>query len=238
MNELIKLTQTEKGSLVSARELKEFLGVNTHLSTWVKRLVEKYGFEENIDFSVLKSGNINGGISKIDDFALTIDMAKEISMLQANDKGKQARKYFIHCEKVAKQYDSLTQAEKEGIKRANQVEGTFGVREYLVERFGKSRGVSVFIWWSKQSHKSITGRSTSDTKKLGLKLGLKSKDRASAKEIVRTIEPHNAFGLYVADLSVMGGASSELAINIGKQAAKTIVDKAPLIETNKSLNPF
>jgi len=103
MNSLINITTNEQGSqVVSARELREFLNVNTHVSTWINRLVDKYSFEESVDFSILKSGNANGGIDRIDDFALTLDMAKEVSMLQGNDKGKQARKYFIDSEKQLK----------------------------------------------------------------------------------------------------------------------------------------
>lgn len=235
MNNIIKISQTENGNVVSARELHKFLEVKTEFSHWIKRMFE-YGFEEDIDFTSILSKS-TGGRPSID-YALTLDCSKEISMIQRTEKGKIARKYFINCEKVVKQYNSLTDDEKEGIKRINQVEGTFSVRDYLVERFGKSKGVSVFIWWSKASHLGITGRTTRRTKKIGIELGLKSKDRASAKEVVRTIEPHNAFGLYVADLCVTGGASSDLAINIGKKAAKTIVNKAPLIETNKELKPF
>jgi phage anti-repressor protein len=240
MKELVKISKTEKGEVVSARELHSFFEVKTHFTTWIKRMLD-YGFELNTDYQPInifeRHSNKIGGTNKLD-YALSLDTAKQISMVQRSEKGKQARLYFIKCEKIARQYSSLNQVEREGIKRVNQVEGTFGVRDYLVNRFGKSKGVSIFIWWSKSSHKGITGRTTQKTKKIGIEMGLKSKDRASAKEIVRTIEPHNAFGLYVADLSVMGGASSELAINIGKQASKTIVDKAPLIETNKQLNPF
>lgn len=63
----------------------------------------EYGFVENIDFSILKSGNPNGGIDKIDDYVITIDMAKELSMIQRTEKGKQARQYFVNCEKKLKE---------------------------------------------------------------------------------------------------------------------------------------
>ena len=99
MNEIIKI---KYDNTVSARELHNFLEVKTHLSTWIKRMCE-YGFHENIDFSILKSGNRNGGVDIIDDFVLTLDMAKEISMLQRSEKGKQARRYFINCEKKLKE---------------------------------------------------------------------------------------------------------------------------------------
>lgn len=111
--ELIKITTNENGKqLVSAKELHEFLGIGVHFSTWMKRMCE-YGFEEDIDFSILKSGNPNGGIAKIDDYIITIDMAKEISMIQRTEKGKQARLYFIDCEKKLKtQVPQLTEEQK------------------------------------------------------------------------------------------------------------------------------
>lgn len=99
MKELIKITTNEQGQqLVSARELYEGLNIKTHFSTWMKRNIE-FGFEENNDFSILKSGNPNGGIDKIDDYVVTLDMAKHIAMLQRNDLGMQFRNYFIECEK-------------------------------------------------------------------------------------------------------------------------------------------
>ena len=100
MKELIKITEKEGQQLVSARELHEFLGSNERFSKWFLRMVE-YGFEKDIDFtSVQKSTVVNNGAKReLEDFAITINMAKEISMLQRTEKGRQARKYFIECEK-------------------------------------------------------------------------------------------------------------------------------------------
>ena len=112
MSDLIKITTKDGKQLVSARELHDFLGIGVHFSTWMKRMCE-YGFEEDIDFSILKSSNPNGGIAKIDDYVITIDMAKEISMIQRTEKGKQARLYFIECEKKLKtQVPQLTEEQK------------------------------------------------------------------------------------------------------------------------------
>ena len=99
MKELIKITTNEEGKqLVSARELHEGLEIKTHFSTWMKRNVE-LGFEEENDFSILKSGNKNGGIDKVEDYVITLDMAKHIAMLQRNELGMKFRQYFIECEK-------------------------------------------------------------------------------------------------------------------------------------------
>ncbi|MGK4109681.1 antA/AntB antirepressor family protein [Enterococcus cecorum] len=103
MMELIKITTNENGEqLVSGRELHEFLEVTTPYTQWFDRMKE-YGFTENVDFIGLsqKSEKPQGGRPTID-HAMTLDMAKEISMIQRTEKGKQARQYFIEVEKQYK----------------------------------------------------------------------------------------------------------------------------------------
>ena len=98
MNNLINITTNEQGSqVVSARELHEFLEVTTQFSIWFKRMCE-YGFEEGSDFILIKNDYKVSKSNPID-YAITLDMAKEIAMIQRSDKGKQARKYFIEQEK-------------------------------------------------------------------------------------------------------------------------------------------
>lgn len=109
MKELIKVTTNDKGQqLVSARELHEKLileeGKTERFSQWFSRHLQ-YGFEENIDYVVCKkiyAANQYGGEKELIDYAIIIDMAKEICMLQKSDKGREFRKYFIECEKKAK----------------------------------------------------------------------------------------------------------------------------------------
>ena len=102
MKELIKITKNEEGQqLVSARELHGFLEVKTRFNDWIKNRIEKYGFKENIDYTKILVQCIRGQNEY--DFALVLDMAKELSMVENNDKGRQARKYFIKCEKKLKE---------------------------------------------------------------------------------------------------------------------------------------
>lgn len=106
MQELIKITEKDGQQLVSARELHEFLGVSKHITQWIKPYIKDdndYGFELNVDFMRI-DGEVNptNGLPTVD-FAITIEMAKELSMVSKTEKGKQARKYFIQCEKKLKE---------------------------------------------------------------------------------------------------------------------------------------
>lgn len=103
MNELISTQHNESGQiLVSGRELHEFLEVGTKYHDWFKRMSE-YGFELNVDYVLVTqkrvTNNPKNPTVEFLDHHLTIDTAKEISMLQRNEKGKQARQYFIEIEK-------------------------------------------------------------------------------------------------------------------------------------------
>lgn len=97
------ITNENNEQLVSGRDLHEFLEVATEYKKWFSRMAE-YGFVENIDFvRVTQKCPTPGGIQNITDHAMSLDMAKEISMIQRTEKGKQARQYFIEVEKRSKQ---------------------------------------------------------------------------------------------------------------------------------------
>lgn len=100
MKELVKVTiDANNDQLVSGRELHGFLEVKDNYTDWFKRMI-KYGFEENIDFVSFseKSDKPFGGRPQVNHY-VKLDMAKEISMLQRTERGKQARRYFIQLEK-------------------------------------------------------------------------------------------------------------------------------------------
>lgn len=108
MNELIKTFKQNDGSVaVDGRDLHDFLEVDTQYTKWIDRMIE-YGFTENVDFTSFsqKSLKPNGGRPQVN-HALTLDMAKELSMIQRTKKGKQARQYFISMEKQAKSKQQL-----------------------------------------------------------------------------------------------------------------------------------
>ena len=112
--ELIKIIEREGRQLVSGRELHEFLEIKTKYKDWFPRMVE-YGFEEEIDFIKVAqkraTNNLKNPVTTVIDHAISIDMAKEISMIQRTEKGKIARQYFINCEKKLKEVKKLSPME-------------------------------------------------------------------------------------------------------------------------------
>ncbi|MFK4795157.1 ORF6C domain-containing protein [Lactococcus petauri] len=132
MNQLINITQNENNdSVVSGRELHDFLEVSTPYTQWFERMIE-YGFVQNVDFMGLsqKSEKPQGGRPTID-HALKLDMAKEISMIQRTAKGKEARQYFIQVEKEHKQQQQVPLTLDQQI--AAIATGYGSVKEELVE---------------------------------------------------------------------------------------------------------
>jgi len=96
--ELIKIQENDKGQkVVSARDLHAYLENTDNVNTWFKRQSERAMLRENIDFQRVAISQTSGQTSF--DYALTLQSSKEIAMLNGGEKGKQARLYFIECEK-------------------------------------------------------------------------------------------------------------------------------------------
>ena len=98
MNELIPIRKSQGGrNVVSARELHQFLEVGTRIDTWFNRRAEEYLFVQGIDYQgpILSNG--------LTDYDITLDMAKELAMVERNQKGREARQYFIWSENKLKE---------------------------------------------------------------------------------------------------------------------------------------
>jgi anti-repressor protein len=103
-NELLPVYETDSGErVIAARELHEFLEVNSKFADWIKNRITKYGFEEGTDFTTVSNFLENGGRSI--EYVLKMDVAKELCMVESNEKGSEARKYFIAIEKRFKSQD-------------------------------------------------------------------------------------------------------------------------------------
>lgn len=126
MNTLIPINyDNPERPTVSGRELHEFLGVDTRYNDWFPRMVE-YGFTESVDFYSILSKTSEGGRPRTD-HQLTIPMAKELCMIQRNERGKQARQYFLAVEAqwnspeaVMRRAVLIAQGQNEQLKASNQ----------------------------------------------------------------------------------------------------------------------
>jgi len=85
---------------VNARKLHKFLQVTTQFKDWIARRIQDYGFEEGKDFCSFLSESSGGRPAK--EYALSLNMAKELSMVERNERGKMARRHFIECERKLK----------------------------------------------------------------------------------------------------------------------------------------
>lgn len=118
INDLLPIYQTtDTGEkVVDARELCGFLGVASRFADWIKNRIEKYGFVENVDYLSLSKSLENGGRSI--DYILKLDMAKELAMVENNEQGRKARRYFIEVERRFKSGETSTAVPVANMERA------------------------------------------------------------------------------------------------------------------------
>ena len=119
---------------VNARDLHTFLNVATRFNDWVTTRIEQYGFIENQDFVTFTENPVKGRPSI--EYAVTLDMAKELAMVERNDQGKLARQYFIACEKRLKTLPD--QPTPDLIQQAKEFKALFSIARLI----GLDRNVS------------------------------------------------------------------------------------------------
>ena len=134
MNDIIKVNYNTDQPTVSARELHEFLEVKDLYRNWFSRMCE-YGFEESKDFRTFLC-ETSGGRPK-HDAEITIDMAKELCMLQRNERGKQACQYFLQLERDWNSPEKvMARALQIAEKKINRLFAWLREHGYLVRRKG------------------------------------------------------------------------------------------------------
>lgn len=116
MNDLIKVNYETSQPTVSARELHEKLNIGTAFKDWFPRMCE-YGFEEGKDFCSFLSETSEKGGRPAKDANITVDMAKQICMIQRTPEGRECRQYFIDLEKA---WNTPEQIMARALKVANE----------------------------------------------------------------------------------------------------------------------
>lgn len=150
MNELLKINYDADLPTVSARDLHERLNIESNFTTWFKRMCE-YGFEESKDFFPKMEESTGGRPSK--EFDISVDMAKEICMIQRSPEGKQIRQYFIELEKA---WNTPEQIMARALKMANQsIESLKQDNAVLLEDNKRMRPKEIFADAVSSSNTSI-----------------------------------------------------------------------------------
>lgn len=146
--ELIRIqTNENEEQVVSGRELHEFLEVKTKYVDWIDRKIKKYGFIENRDFVLVsqkwETNNPRNPYTEITDHIMKISMAKEVAMTENNEKGKQARLYFIKCEEawnnedmiLARDFKIQNKKMLEYVKRIENMEIELKQKEQIIAEY-------------------------------------------------------------------------------------------------------
>ena len=145
MEALIPIRDTDSGQLVDARVLHKFVGSGSRFNDWVNRRIDKFGFIEGEDYIIQYSEMSNLGSNNLQDrkdYGLTLDMAKQLCMVENNDKGMEARKYFIECEHVAKELTVLPQLPKDYLGALKALVSSEEEKQVLLET-NEAQGVQI-----------------------------------------------------------------------------------------------
>ena len=150
MNEIIKINYETEQPTVSARDLHDGLEIKTAFKDWFPRMAE-YGFEAGKDFCS-KMSESTGGRPAID-YQITVDMAKQICMIQRSEKGRQSRQYFLALEKA---WNTPEQVMARALKVAGQtIDKLKGENAGLLEDVQRMRPKEIFADAVATSHSSI-----------------------------------------------------------------------------------
>ena len=171
MTNIITITKNEIGNAelnsVNARDIHNYLQVNSKFADWIKRAISKYDFKENIDYTVLKNEKkLNDGVCRpFTDYIVTMDMAKELAMLENNPKGRETRKYFINCEKELQKSSPYAALQEIATFQKRQLDQLQGMGDILInQQVQISNLANIVVNLSKQNSCDITQNEQSNKK--------------------------------------------------------------------------
>lgn len=154
MNELLKVNYDNDRITLSARELHEFLGIGTQYTKWFDRMSE-YGFYENVDYQAISQKRLTaqGNETTYIDHEITLDMAKEIAMIQRSDKGKEVRQYFLELERRWNSPEAVMNRALEYSRK--QVKALMEEKQGLIEENNQLKPKALFADAVSASNESI-----------------------------------------------------------------------------------
>ena len=166
MTNIIKITKNEIGNAelnsVNARDIHNYLQVKTRFNDWINRAITKYDFKENIDFYSFLS-KTSGRPEK--EYIVTMDMAKELAMLENNPKGRETRKYFINCEKELQKSSPYAALQEIATFQKRQLDQLQGMGDILInQQVQISNLANIVVNLSKQNSCDITQNEQSNKK--------------------------------------------------------------------------
>lgn len=151
MNELLKVNYDNDRITLSARELHKFLGVTERFGNWFERM-NQYGFQESIDYLGRKVFNTQAH-QELQDYEITLDMAKEIAMIQRSDKGKEVRQYFLELERKWNSPEAVMNRALEYSRK--QVKALMEEKQGLIEENNQLKPKALFADAVSASNESI-----------------------------------------------------------------------------------
>ncbi|QEE08632.1 phage antirepressor Ant [Bartonella kosoyi] len=158
MNTLIPISEQtidqETVQTVNARDLHAFLEVKTSFKDWIIRRIQDCKFKEGYDFCSFLSESSGGRPSK--EYHITLDMAKHLSMIERNDKGHEARQYFIKCERLLKQVATPQ------VDLANALENPLTIKQLLLESINQLEDLRNEVSTLKPKAEALEGLKRSD----------------------------------------------------------------------------
>lgn len=219
---MINIYYSNKGTpYVWASELHKELNIETPLRMWFPRMVE-YGFVENEDFSQQNKivQLVQGGSNVKHNWAVQLEMAKHISMIQRSEKGKAMRKYLISLDNKVQEGKLLTHQQVDVLFELCEVFGLFSVQKYLESEHYKKYENKNENWWRYRAR--ILGSPKSDLKEMMTAIGKKYENQRQA---LFHIDKYELIRRTTFDLFKAMGKSDEYAKNVGdftKKIAKKL----------------
>tara|TARA_R110000796_G_scaffold117736_1_gene230779 strand:- start:19753 stop:20526 length:774 start_codon:yes stop_codon:yes gene_type:complete len=215
---------------VNARDLHQYLEVGKDFSTWVKNRISRYGFVEGADYVVFtNSGENPSGGRPATEYHVSLDMAKELAMVERNERGRQARRYFIDCERRlnASPVNYLAQMESQMMQMIeDRVDQTVALRLSSSSRVAALAYVSVRELL--EEHGAIQKGRSGLNRKIGCRMRTSALQNRPPVELLKC--PHSGVWLFPRDFAAQY-MRSEGRLLVGdhnaKQTGQTVMQFPP-----------